>query len=130
MQWVQENIANFGGNPDNVTLFGQSAGAASVHIHSLSASSRKYFHKAICQSGNAVMEWVMQTNAEEKSKILAKRLGCDETDSHKILEFLRGIDDLAKLFRETNEIMTEDEKRRGLPIVFKPNVEIENVWIF
>lgn len=127
MQWVQENIANFGGNPDNVTLFGQSAGAASVHIHALSASSRKYFHKAICQSGNAVMEWVMQTNAEEKSKMLAKRLGCDETDSHKILEFLRGIDDLSTLFKEYYGTMTADEKRRGLPIIFKPTVEVDTV---
>lgn len=127
MVWVQQNIAKFGGNPDNVTLFGESAGAASVHIHALSASSRKYFHKAICQSGNAVMEWVMQSQAEEKSKQLAKRLGCSDTDSHKILKFLRGYNDYPKILKEYFGTLTPDEKRRGLPIVFKPNVELDTV---
>lgn len=130
MQWVHENIAKFGGNPENVTIFGESAGAACVHIHTLCKSSRKYFHRAICQSGNAVMEWVMQSQAEEKSKILAKRLGCTETDSHKILQFLRGIDDLPTLFKEYFGTLSADERRRGLPIVFKPTVERDTVWKF
>lgn len=46
-RWVSENIATFGGNPKNVTIFGQSAGGASVHLHYLSEKSRKYFHKVI-----------------------------------------------------------------------------------
>lgn len=128
MEWVQENIDKFGGNPDNVTIFGESAGAACVHLHSLSANSRKYFHKAICQSGNAIMEWVMQPKAEEKSRILAKRLGCTETDPKKIVKFLRGINDLPKLFKEYFNTLTVDERRRGLPIVFKPTIERESVY--
>lgn len=128
MQWVQQNIAKFGGNPNNVTIFGGSAGAACVHIHTLSGQSRKYFHKAICQSGNALMEWVFQQNAEKKSKILAKNLGCTETDSNKILEFLRGIEQLPIYTdKEYFTTMTADERRRGLPIVFKPNVERDTV---
>lgn len=127
MEWVQQNICKFGGNPENVTIFGESAGAACVHLHTLSVSSRKYFHKAICQSGNAVMEWVMQSQAEEKSKILAKRLGCNEFDQKKILTFLRGIDDIPTLFKEYFGTLTADERRRGLPIVFKPTVERDTV---
>lgn len=38
--WVRENIKGFGGNPDNVTIFGQSAGGSSVHLHYLSENSR------------------------------------------------------------------------------------------
>lgn len=127
MQWVQQNIAKFGGNPDNVTVFGESAGAASVHMHSLSAQSRKYFHKAICQSGDAVMEWSIQPNAEAKSKKLAEVLGCKETDSKKTLDFLRGIDNLKTISMGYFQVMTPDERRRGLPIVFKPNIEQETV---
>lgn len=127
MQWVQQNIAKFGGDPDNVTLFGESAGAASVHIHTLSAGSRKYFHKAICQSGNAIMEWAFQPYAEEKSRVLAQRLGCAENDPQKILQFLRGIDDLGTMYKEYFKVMTPDERRRGLPLVFKPNIERDTV---
>ncbi len=42
LQWVQENIANFGGNPKNVLLFGESAGAAAVHFQMLSPMSKGY----------------------------------------------------------------------------------------
>jgi len=39
-KWVQENIKNFGGNPDAVTIFGESAGSAAVHYHVLSPTSK------------------------------------------------------------------------------------------
>lgn len=48
--WVQRNIANFGGNPANVTLFGESAGGAAVTTLMTVPSARNLFHKAIAQS--------------------------------------------------------------------------------
>ena len=52
LKWVQENIAAFGGNPDNVTIFGQSAGGSSVASHLCSDATDGLFHKAIIQSGS------------------------------------------------------------------------------
>lgn len=50
LQWVKENIELFGGLPDKVTIFGQSAGAASVHLHYISeASNGKQFLKFVCK---------------------------------------------------------------------------------
>lgn len=51
LRWVRDNIANFGGNRNNVTIFGESAGGFSVHSHLASPGSTGLFHKAIIQSG-------------------------------------------------------------------------------
>ena len=45
LQWVQDHIRDFGGNPDQVTIFGESAGAASVAYHMLSPMSQNNFHR-------------------------------------------------------------------------------------
>ena len=54
LRWVRENIAAFGGDPDNITLFGESAGALSVIELMTSPLARGLFHKAIVQSGYLV----------------------------------------------------------------------------
>lgn len=51
LQWVNRNIASFDGDPDNLTLFGESAGAGSVQILMDSPASKGLFHKAISESG-------------------------------------------------------------------------------
>lgn len=59
LAWVRENIAAFGGDPDNVTIFGESAGAMSVSTLLATPAARGLFHRAIAQSGAA--EHVMST---------------------------------------------------------------------
>nr|ANS53404.1 esterase 4 [Sitophilus oryzae] len=54
LEWVQNNIRYFNGNPDNVTIFGESAGSVSVHYHVLSPLSKGLFQNAILQSGAAL----------------------------------------------------------------------------
>lgn len=51
LQWVHENIKQFGGDPQQVTLFGESAGGHSVGLHMISPKSQPYFKRAILQSG-------------------------------------------------------------------------------
>ncbi|XP_030753700.1 esterase FE4-like [Sitophilus oryzae] len=57
LEWVQNNIVYFNGDPNNVTIFGESAGSASVHYHVLSPLSIEFFQKAILQSGAALDSW-------------------------------------------------------------------------
>ena len=58
LEWVQENIAVFGGNPENVTIFGESAGGTNVFCMLVSPRAKGLFHKAIVQSGGL---WVNPT---------------------------------------------------------------------
>lgn len=88
LKWVQENISKFGGDPDNVTIFGESAGGASCHLQYLCESSRKYFHKAICQSGVAFTVWTEQMDAVSKTRNLAKFVGCVAESDDEIYETL------------------------------------------
>ena len=54
IKWVKRNISAFGGDPDNITIMGQSAGAMSVQQHCLSPLSRGLFHKAVMCSGGGI----------------------------------------------------------------------------
>lgn len=56
LRWVQRNISRFGGDPDNVTLFGVSYGALSASAHLMSPAAKGLFHKMILQSGFALMD--------------------------------------------------------------------------
>ena len=75
LKWVHENIAGFGGDPDNVTIWGESAGAGSVTMLPLVKGSQQYFKKVIAESGSPT-----QTNSLEEAiactNELMEALGC------------------------------------------------------
>ncbi|KAJ4447025.1 hypothetical protein ANN_09013 [Periplaneta americana] len=76
LKWVQENIAQFGGDPNRVTIFGQSSGAVCVHLLTLSPLAKGLFHNAISQSGTALVPWGFQTEDDRAAAmtILTTRL--------------------------------------------------------
>ena len=75
LKWIHENIANFGGDPDNVTIWGESAGGDSVTTLPLIEGSHKYFRKVIAQSGTPVLSRTTEQNIESTNKIM-EMLGC------------------------------------------------------
>ncbi|KAF8357714.1 hypothetical protein PRIPAC_92709 [Pristionchus pacificus] len=89
LRWVQENIESFNGNKGNVTLFGQSAGGASVDLLSLSPHSRDLFHKVCPMAGVGTAEWTLHPDLPSKCREKAKKLGVEEKNSEKMMDKLR-----------------------------------------
>ena len=75
LKWIHENIAAFGGDPDNVTLFGESAGGESVTVLPLIEGSHKYFKRVIAQSGSPVLSRSTEQCIETTNEVM-KILGC------------------------------------------------------
>ncbi|XP_062317145.1 cocaine esterase isoform X2 [Osmerus eperlanus] len=91
LRWVQEHIHNFGGDPGAVTIFGESAGGMSVSLLLLSPMSTGLFHRAIAQSGTAVMDGLHSSNPLPMAKMAANSSGCDITSTEKIAECMKVI---------------------------------------
>lgn len=74
LKWVRDNIVNFGGDPTKVTIFGQSAGAASVTYHLMSRQSKGLFRAAIAQSGSVLVPWSYQRDYKSVAYYLAQKI--------------------------------------------------------
>ena len=75
LKWIHENIAGFGGDPDNVTIFGESAGGDSVMTLPLIEGSHKYFKRVIAQSGSPVLSRSVEQSISDTNELM-NMLGC------------------------------------------------------
>ncbi|CAH1782277.1 unnamed protein product [Owenia fusiformis] len=78
LQWVRDNIRSFSGDPNSVTIFGESTGSAIVTLLMLSKQANGLFKRAIGQSGSAFNYWAMNPRGRNRrlQQNLAKNLGC------------------------------------------------------
>ena len=92
LKWVHENIAGFGGDPENVTIFDQSAGGGSVSLLPLIEGSHKYFKRVIAQSGSPVF-----TRSTEQAiactNELMEKLGCKTVADLQKLDVKKFVDE-------------------------------------
>jgi para-nitrobenzyl esterase len=92
LQWVKANVGAFGGDPSNVTIFGQSAGGTSMYAQLVSPLSAGLFARAIVESGAAASGGTLiampQATADANGATFASALGC--TDASTLLSCLRG----------------------------------------
>ncbi|KAJ2946246.1 hypothetical protein O0L34_g12285 [Tuta absoluta] len=86
LRWVNKNIIKLGGNPDDVTIAGYSAGAISVDLMAISKSAEGLFSKIIIESGSSLFAGSIVTDPLENAKIFAARLGFNNIDDVYALE--------------------------------------------
>ncbi|GMT07620.1 hypothetical protein PENTCL1PPCAC_29794, partial [Pristionchus entomophagus] len=90
LKWIQENIEHFGGDKDNVTILGQSAGGASVDLLSLSPHTKGLFHRVIPMAGNAQAPWSHKKSTVAYCKNYAEtKLGIKADSNQELLAQLR-----------------------------------------
>lgn len=119
LKWVNENIHNFGGDENEITIFGESAGASSVHFLILSPLSNNCFKRAILQSGTALDTWAYGDSQHNQNEMMMN-YGLDKGD---LIKFLKSVD--AKTFIRDNFVnpFPTDPGERGYRLVFKPVVD-------
>ncbi|XP_012685549.2 bile salt-activated lipase-like [Clupea harengus] len=78
--WVHRNIRAFGGDADNITVFGESAGAASVNFQLISPKNKGLIRRGISQSGVALCPWAIVRNPREYAELVATRVHCPTDD--------------------------------------------------
>jgi len=124
LQWINRNIKNFGGDANNVTLFGESSGGGSAHYHMLSENSRDLFHKGIIMSGSALNPIYSTIPRNNWAKRLCQKLnftGYLLNESH-ILEFFENANPQAAI-KATGTLMNDEERSDKLVIAFGPTIE-------
>ncbi|XP_031826510.1 esterase E4-like [Nomia melanderi] len=103
LKWVKANAATFGGDPNNITVFGFSAGAVLGHAMAISPLSQGLFHKLILQSGGITVPWGHDN--DRKSFKLASILGLDTTNPVKILEYMKKLS-IADIVKAQDSILS------------------------
>ena len=81
IKWAKDNVQFFGGNPDKMTLFGESSGAISIGLHLMSPESSGLINSVIMQSGSPMMTNAFFTRAEKSIPEFVRELKCSDSDS-------------------------------------------------
>ena len=105
LEWVKKNIAGFGGDPDNVTIFGQSGGGGKVNILLGTPSAKGLFHRGIIESGSMTSLMAPQTSRDMARAIVGK-LGLDE----KTIDIIQSIPYSELLAAATDAIVEQNPR--------------------
>ena len=115
LKWVKENIAQFGGDPDNVTIFGESAGGMSVGALLASPKARGLYHKAIPQSG-ACDIGIARERSAKIARLVLDKLGIAPSDAGKLVEA-----PWEMILNAQKEVLAAPRETGGLP--FGPTID-------
>ena len=129
LKWIHNNIANFGGDPNAITLMGQSAGAISIGLHMMSPETKHLFKRAILQSGSPMLLNQVYGRGHKTAEEFTKKIGClpEGTDIDDQTEMVvKCIDNMG--FKKISE--AQQEMVKGNPVPFLPTIPSDYVETF
>jgi para-nitrobenzyl esterase len=91
LKWVRRNISAFGGNPEKVTMFGESAGGLSTFVNLVSPTANGLFHRAIVESGAYLLTQPTLARAEAAGTNFANIVQCNQPNPTDVLTCLRAL---------------------------------------
>lgn len=123
MEWTKANIAAFNGDPENMTVFGFSAGGVSVHLQMMNKNLEKIAKRAVSMSGTGLCNWAVMKKPERRAAALAKELDCPTDNSVAIKSCLKkkSADDIVRVVPKLQNIGFNP------PVVFGPVIESKTV---
>ena len=115
LQWVQANIENFGGDPNNITIFGQSGGGAKVNTLMAMPSAKGLFHKAINESGSFRTAMLEKTQTRQITAEVLNVLGLkpEQADSLQRIPFAQ----LSDAGKKALKIIADKMAAEGKPVI-------------
>ena len=115
LQWVKQNIAKFGGDPDNVTIFGQSGGGGKVVTLMNAPSAKGLFQKAIVQSGSYITGFTEKSVSQRVAAALLEELGLQpaQVDSLQKISYEQLNAAGKKALRKVQEALAKEGKPVG-----------------
>ena len=141
LRWVQQNIEAFGGDPDNVTIFGESAGAGSVSLIPLMEGTKGLFKRIIAESGSVNLTY-SRDECQNLTQLLLKRSGCKTMEElmalseEKLMKLNKPLNDYNNFPERDGVVLPydlyeawEDEALADIDILFGTNNDELRYWI-
>ncbi|XP_075147107.1 uncharacterized protein LOC142221315 [Haematobia irritans] len=120
LKWVNSYIQHFNGDPNNITLFGESAGAASTHFLTATPQTKNLFHKAICMSGTMLNSWSITPPKDYAFRLAQEHGYKGENIDSLVIEYLRSIEP-EKLV--VHNVLNDEDRLNGASFAFGPCIE-------
>jgi carboxylesterase type B len=141
LKWIKQNIAGFGGDPDNITIFGESAGGGSVSLLTVMPQAKGLFHRAIVESGSVALTYSKQ-QCQGFTKRLLKASGAHtmadlaRMSEKELVSINEKINDYANFPERDGRLLPTDLYRayadgagRDVDLLIGTNAEESRFWI-
>ncbi|CAL8121792.1 unnamed protein product [Orchesella dallaii] len=121
LRWVKKNIRSFGGDPDRIIIFGESAGAVAVTLHLMSPLTKGLFQAAIVQSGTAIAPYAIQRSPMTHVQRLAANLGCLSGSTETLLKCIMTADPIEVVTKDASSQANTSERKSSRSHKKPPN---------